>query len=192
MSVITCDANDKAILISCRETTGRQLWHWSLLPQHLTAPSLAGEPRLLTPGAHDSQLDAINRLRNVINLVCNRPMTLPWKLMQLSACAALLERLGNTSATDITSIHYKIEFQYNTTAFMVMASSKGGRLPFDPHQIDLPLIPALVAFYYMCLGFPVKDTWLNAIKAGNCDTFAGLSYSNMAPSETVLCPIYGV
>jgi hypothetical protein len=46
--------------------------------------------------------------------------------------------------------------------------------------IDLPSIPALVAFYHACLGFPVKDSWLEAIKAGNCDTFAGLTYSNVA------------
>jgi hypothetical protein len=65
-------------------------------------------------------------------------------------------------------LQYKIEFQYDTTAFTVMASSKGGRLPFDP-QIDLTLISALVAFYQACLGFPVRDTWLNAIKAGNCE-----------------------
>jgi hypothetical protein len=48
-----------------------------------------------------------------------------------------------------------------------------------------------VAFYHACLGFPVKDTWLKAIKVGNCDTFAGLSYSNMAQycpdsDETIL------
>jgi hypothetical protein len=30
------------------------------------------------------------------------------------------------------------------------------------------------------LGFPVKQTWLDAIKAGNCDTFDGLTYSNAA------------
>jgi hypothetical protein len=119
-------------------------------------------------------------------------MTLLWQPTQLSARAALvLEQLSNTSATDATGIHYEIEFQYNTTAFTVMASSKGGRLPFDPRQIDLPLIPALVALYHACLGFPVKDTWLKAIKAGNCDTFAGLSYSNMArycpnSDETIL------
>jgi hypothetical protein len=61
-----------------------------------------------------------------------------------------------------------------------MASTKGGCLPFDPNRIDLSSIPALVAFYHAWLGFPVKDTWLDAIIAGNCDTFAGLSYSNMA------------
>jgi hypothetical protein len=92
---------------------------------------------------------------------------------------------------EATGIHYKIEFHYDTTAFTVMASSKGGCLPFDPRQIDLPSIPALVAFYHTCLGFPVKDTWLNAIKAGNCDMFAGLSYSNVAhycpnSDETIL------
>ncbi len=71
------------------------------------------------------------------------------------------------------------------------ASSKGGRLPFDPQRIDLPSIPALVAFYHACLGFPVKDLWLEAIKVGNCNTFDGLTYSNVAwycpdSDETIL------
>jgi hypothetical protein len=30
------------------------------------------------------------------------------------------------------------------------------------------------------LGFLVKDTWLDAIEVGNCDMFAGFSYSNVA------------
>jgi hypothetical protein len=38
----------------------------------------------------------------------------------------------------------------------------------------------LVGFYHACLGFPVKQIWLNAIKASNCDTFEGLTYSNVA------------
>jgi hypothetical protein len=111
--------------------------------------------------------------------------------MQSSVWAALLKQLGCTSATDNTSEQYKIEFQYNTTALMAMASSKGGRLPFDPCQIDLPSILALVAIYHACLGFPVKDIWFDAIKVGNCDTFSGLSYSNVArycpdSDETIL------
>ncbi len=49
----------------------------------------------------------------------------------------------------------------------------------------------LVAFYHACLGFLVKDTWLDIIKAGNCDTFARLTYSNVAcycpdSDETIL------
>ena len=63
---------------------------------------------------------------------------------------------------------------------MVMASSKGGCLLFDPQQIDLPSIPALVAFYYACLGFLIKNWWLEAIKAGNCNTFGRLTHSNVA------------
>jgi hypothetical protein len=38
----------------------------------------------------------------------------------------------------------------------------------------------LAGFYHACLSFPVKQTWLDAIKAGNCDTFEGLTYSNAA------------
>jgi hypothetical protein len=34
--------------------------------------------------------------------------------------------------------------------------------------------------YHACLGFPVKQTWFDAIKTGNCDTFEGLAYSNAA------------
>ncbi len=178
--VIAFDVNDKAILIGCRETAGPRLWCWPLLPQHLTSPSLSGELRLLAPGAYDSQLDAIHRLHKVINSVCNHPTTLPRQPTELSACAALLERLGYTRAMDAMGLQYKIEFQYDTTAFMVTAFSKGGRLPFDPCQINLPLIPALVAFYHKCLQFLVKHMWLDTIKAGNCEMFAGLSYSNVA------------
>jgi hypothetical protein len=78
--------------------------------------------------------------------------------------------MGNTIATDATGIHYKIKFQYDTIAFTVMASFKGRCLPFDPQQHDLPSILALVTFYHACLVFLVKDTWLDAIKTGNCDT----------------------
>ncbi len=73
----------------------------------------------------------------------------------------------------------------------VTTSTKSGRPSFDPRQIDLPSIPALVAFYHACLGYPVKDSWLDAVKAGNCDTFDGLTYSNVArycpdSDETIL------
>ncbi len=36
----------------------------------------------------------------------------------------------------------------------------------------------IVGFYHAYLGFPVKQTWLDAIKANNFDTFDGLTYSN--------------
>ncbi len=48
-----------------------------------------------------------------------------------------------------------------------------------------------MSFYHACLGFLVKQTWLDTIKAGNCDTFDGLTYSNVArycldTDETIL------
>jgi hypothetical protein len=63
--------------------------------------------------------------------------------------------------------------------------------PYNPQTLDLPSIGALVIFYHACLGFPVKQTWLDAIEAGNCDTFDGLIYSNVArycpkASKTIL------
>ncbi len=51
---------------------------------------------------------------------------------------------------------------------------------FDPRSMDLPSIGTLVGFYHACLEFPVNQTWLEAIKAGNCDSFDGLTYSNVS------------
>jgi hypothetical protein len=51
---------------------------------------------------------------------------------------------------------------------------------FYPRSMDLPSIGALVGFYHACLGFPVKQTWLKAIKAGNCNLFDGFNYSNVS------------
>jgi hypothetical protein len=130
--VIAFDENGKAILIGWRETTSPWLWRWPLLSQQLMSPSLSVEPRQLTPCTHDTQLDTIHWLCNVIASVLVCPTTLLQQPTQHSARAALLERLGNTRTKDATGAQNKIKFQYDTTAFMVMASSKGGRLPFDP------------------------------------------------------------
>ena len=36
----------------------------------------------------------------------------------------------------------------------------------------------LVRYIHAAAGFPMNHTWLNAIKAGNFDTWPGLTYSN--------------
>jgi hypothetical protein len=59
-------------------------------------------------------------------------------------------------------------------------SSVSSKTPFDPRSLDLPSIASLVGFYHACMGFPVKQTWLEAIKARNFETFDGLTYSNAA------------
>jgi hypothetical protein len=62
---------------------------------------------------------------------------------------------------------------------MAMAA-RASSTAFDPRSMDLPSIGALVGFYHACLGFPVKQTWLEAVKAGNCNLFDGLTYSNVS------------
>ena len=43
---------------------------------------------------------------------------------------------------------------------------------------DLPSVGALVCYLHAAAGFPVKSTWLAAIKAGNFSAWTGLSYAN--------------
>ena len=45
---------------------------------------------------------------------------------------------------------------------------------------DLPSVGALVRYLHAAAGFPVRDTWLRAIKAGNYATWPGLTYNNAA------------
>ncbi len=82
-------------------------------------------------------------------------------------------------ATSATGAACSVYYIYRTAQAVALASCAAGT-PFDPRSLDLTSIGALVGFYHACLGFPVKQTWLDAIKAGNCDTFDGLTYSNAA------------
>jgi len=82
-------------------------------------------------------------------------------------------------ATSATGAACSVYYIYGAAQAIALASRATGTL-FVPQSLDLPSIGALVGFYHACLGFPVKQTWLDAIKAGNCDTFDGLTYSNAA------------
>ena len=42
----------------------------------------------------------------------------------------------------------------------------------------MPILKALVRFLHSAAGFPVKSTWLAAIKAGTYATWPGLTYEN--------------
>jgi hypothetical protein len=72
-----------------------------------------------------------------------------------------------------------VYYLYSAAQGVALAARATGT-PFDPRNLDLPSIGALVGFYHAYLGFPFKQTWLNAIKARNCNTFKGLTYSNAA------------
>ena len=43
---------------------------------------------------------------------------------------------------------------------------------------DLPSVEALVKYFHAAAGFPVKDTWLKAIKNNNYVSWTGLTYKN--------------
>ncbi len=51
---------------------------------------------------------------------------------------------------------------------------------YNPQTLNFPSISTLVSFYHACLGLLVKQMWLDAMKAANCDTFDGVTYSNLA------------
>eukprot|EP00804_Cyclotella_cryptica_P022924 CCRYP_018758-RA/>CCRYP_018758-RA protein AED:0.17 eAED:0.24 QI:0/0/0/1/0.5/0.33/3/0/705 len=59
-------------------------------------------------------------------------------------------------------------------------------LPTALNAHDLPSVSALVHYLHAAAGFPVKSTWLAAIKAGNFASWPGLTYtnaSNFCPSS---------
>ena len=43
---------------------------------------------------------------------------------------------------------------------------------------DLPYIEALVIYFHAAAGYPVRDTWLKAVKGGNYESWPGLTYNN--------------
>ena len=43
---------------------------------------------------------------------------------------------------------------------------------------NLPSVAALVPYFHVPAGYPVRLSWLNAIKAGNYASWRGLTYNN--------------
>ena len=67
----------------------------------------------------------------------------------------------------------------NQAMAMAVETTKTGK-SFDMRSADLPSMGALVGFYHACVGFPVKQTWLDAIKGGNFNSLPWLIYANAA------------
>ncbi len=83
-----------------------------------------------------------------------------------------------------------VTFVYAAAQAVALAAQTARPL-FNPQSLDLLSIRALVGFYHACVGFPVKQTWLDAVKAGNIDSFDGLTFSNVSrycpdADETIL------
>ncbi len=59
---------------------------------------------------------------------------------------------------------------------------------------DLSSVGALIHYLHAAAGFPVKSTWLAAIKAGNYSSWPGLTYANASISiaRTATKPSKGI
>ncbi len=157
--VTVYNALGHTILAGWREQTGAHLWHFRM-GAPATAPVL---PTLL-------------------------PAPLPWPSPTLApspapalpvALASHCHPSQGIIASDKVGDNVAITYLYKRTQQVALAA-RATNTTFDPQSLDLPSISSLICFYHACLGFPVKQTWLDAIKAGYCDTFDGLTYSNVA------------
>jgi hypothetical protein len=121
---------------------------------------------------------------------CTPPVLLPPSTLPALPAASQLHPSQGLEAIDDTNQACSVSYWYGRDQYLAFAA-QSTKTTFDPHSLDLPSVGALVGFYHVCLGFPVKQTWLDAAKAGNCDTFGGLTYSNIArycpdSDETIL------
>jgi hypothetical protein len=94
-----------------------------------------------------------------------------------TASTAPLNPSQGFSAVDNAGQDCFVSYQYGVAQALALAA-RSSTTPFNPHSLNLSSVGALVGFYHACLGFPVKQTWLKAIKAGNCNSFDCLTYSN--------------
>ncbi len=117
-------------------------------------------------------------------------MLLPPTTLPASPAAPQLHPSQGLEAINNANQACSVSYLYGRDQYLAFVA-QSTKTTFDPCSLDLPSVGALVGFYHACLGFPVKQTWLDAAKAGNCDTFDGLTYSNIAPycpdsDETIL------
>ena len=63
-------------------------------------------------------------------------------------------------ALDDTNHACSVMYLYGCEQYLALATQLT-KPTFDPRSLDLPSIGSLVGFYHACLGFPVKQTWLD-------------------------------
>ena len=155
------------------DETGPRLWHFPLTaeashPQD-ASNSTALQPPILAPSPLPTPASIVT------------PLPPPAPVVDPSPGLAVnhphpSQGILATSTSRATCLVY---YLYGTAQAVALAACATGT-PFNPCSLDLPSIGALVGSYHSCLGISVKQTWLDAIKAGNCDTFDGLTNSNAA------------
>jgi hypothetical protein len=113
------------------------------------------------------------------SLPVHSPPSAPLGRLSVAMAAGLLHFSQGFWATSTAGEDIQVDFRRGATQ-SIATSAHSSSTPYNPRTLNLPCIGALGSFYHACLGFPVKQTWLDTIKAGNCDTFDGLTYSIVA------------
>jgi hypothetical protein len=168
-SITVYHPNGYPILSGWRDETGPCLWHFPLTaeasnPQDASTATVPQPPSLAPPP-----------LSPLASVVMPRPSPAP-VIDLLPVHPHPSQGILATSNSGAACLVY---YLYGAAQAVALAARAAGTL-FNPCSLDLPSVGALVGFYHACLGFPVKQTWLDAIKADNCDTFESLTYSNAA------------
>jgi hypothetical protein len=155
------------------DETGLSLWHFPLTTKAANPQDATGAIVPWLPTLTSSPLPAPPP--SVMQLPPPSPIAVP---PTVSAATHAHPSQG-ILATDTSRVACSIYYLYSAAQAVALAACAAGT-PFDPSSLDLTSNGALVSFYHACLGFLVKQTWLDSIKAGNCNTFDGLTYSYAA------------
>jgi hypothetical protein len=161
------------ILSGWRDETGPWLWRFPLTakainPQDVTGAT-APRPPIPTPAPLPAPPPRVTQL----------PPPAPTVILLAMSATLHPHPSQGVFATNTSGIVCLVYYLYGIAHTVALAIRATGT-PFDPRSLDLLSIGALIGFYHACLGFPVKQTWLDTIKAGNCHIFEGLTYSNVA------------
>ncbi len=173
IAVTVYHPNSHQIHSGWRDETGPRLWHFSLTTKAANPQDATGATDPLLPIPAPTPLPA--QPPSVTRLPPPSPVVVP----PIVSATTHPHPSQGIFATSMSGVACLVYYLYGAAQAVALAAHAAGT-PFDPRSLDLPSIGALVGFHHAYLGFPVKQTWLHAIKAGNCDTFDGLTYLNAA------------
>jgi hypothetical protein len=172
-SVTVYHPDGHPILSGWRDETGPHLWHFPLTAEASNPQDASNSTEIQPP----IPAPPLRPLPAAVATPLPPPDPVVNPLSELAS--SHLHPSQGVLATSTAGAACSVYFLYGAAQAVALAARAAGT-PFDPRSLDLPSIAALVGFYHACLGFPVKQTWPEAIKAGNCNTFDGLTYSNAA------------
>jgi hypothetical protein len=171
--------NVHTILEGWREVDGPRLWRFPLQATQSSLPTTALFDKYEELGPRGSAANFL-LAPPVIPIQCPPASPMPPLCRPPpTASTAPLHPSQGFSAVDNVGQACFVSYQYGAAQVLALAA-RSPTTPFNPRSLNLPSVGALVGFYHACLGFPVKQTWLDAIKAGNCNSFNGLTYANAA------------